>query len=577
MSAQNKIQPVWYEGEIPENSYRALFKWGDPLAYKHPNRGLVRLMREVFELSAEDLARPRWLGLEPLEIDVPSRLTPEQTAALERICGSENVRLDTRSRLRASYGKGMIDELRLRLKIVENLPEAVVCPRSAQEVRELVAWCARERMPLYVFGGGSSVTRGMEAVKGGITLDLSVHLNRVLEFNETDQTITVEPGITGPALEEALNQAPERFGARRRYTCGHFPQSFEYSTVGGWVVTRGAGQNSTYYGKIEDIVLAQEMVTPAGVLRTLPHPRAATGPDFDQILMGSEGTFGVLTSVTLRIFRLMPRSRRGFSFFFKTWEQALDACRETLQCEAGLPSVFRLSDPEETDVALRMYGLHATPADSLLQALGYRPMQRCLLLGTADGAAGYTASVARAVRRIARSRGALDVSLLPIVKKWEESRFRDPYLREDLMDYGVLIDTLECGVTWSQMPEVHARVRAVVKARPRTVCMTHLSHAYPQGGNLYFIFIARIDNLREYLEMQYAIIDAICKSGAAISHHHGVGKQTAPWLEEQIGAPAMAVIRALKRHFDPDNLMNPGGTLGLDMSPEQARRRWGLE
>jgi len=319
------------------------------------------------------------------------------------------------------------------------------------------------------------------------------------------------------------------------------------------------------------------VVSPAGVLRTLPQPRVATGPDFDQILMGSEGTFGVLTSVTLKVFRPTPKNRRSFSFFFKSWEQALDACREIMQCEAGLPSVFRLSDPEETDVALRMYNLYQTPADSALQALGYKPMQRCLLLGTADGAASYSGSVARAARRIAHSHAALDVSLLPIVHKWEESRFRDPYLREDLLDYGVLIDTLECGVTWSQLSEVHARVRAVVKARPRTVCMTHLSHAYPQGGNLYFIFIARIDDLREYLEMQYAIIDAICKSGAALSHHHGVGKQTAPWLEEQIGTPAMNVIRTLKRHFDPENLMNPGGTLGLDMSSEQASRRWGLK
>lgn len=577
MSASKHSTPPWHEGEILSTSYRALFKWGDPYAYKHPSRGLVKMMREIFAMSDEDFSAPRWLGLEPLDVNVPSRLSPEQIVALQSICGEENVRLDTFARLRASYGKGMIDELRLRLKIIENLPEAVVCPRSAAEVQALVDWCVQQRLPLHVFGGGSSVTRGMEAVKGGITLDLSAHLNRVLSFNETDQTITVETGISGPALEDALNNAPERFGAQRRYTCGHFPQSFEYSSVGGWVVTRGAGQNSTYYGKIEDIVIAQEMVTPAGVLRTAPHPRAATGPDLDQILIGSEGAFGVLTSVTLRIFRLMPKNRRRFSFFFKSWQQGLDACREIMQYEAGLPSIFRLSDPEETDVAMRMYSLHGTPADSALQMLGYKPMQRCLLLGTADGAAGYTASLARAVRRITSKNAALDVSLLPLVQKWEESRFRDPYLREDLLDYGVLIDTLECGVTWSQMPEVHARVREVVKARPRTVCMTHLSHAYPQGGNLYFIFISRITDLNEYLRLQYSILEAICKSGAAISHHHGVGKHTAPWLEEQIGAPAMDVIRALKRHFDPLNLMNPGGTLGLDMSPEQASRRWGME
>jgi alkyldihydroxyacetonephosphate synthase len=147
-------------------------------------------------------------------------------------------------------------------------------------------------------------------------------------------------------------------------------------------------------------------------------------------------------------------------------------------------------------------------------------------------------------------------------------------MREDLMDFGVLIDTLECGVTWSQMPEVHKKVRAFVKQRPHTICMTHISHAYPQGANLYFIFIAKMDTIREYLDLQYGIIDAITKAGASISHHHGVGKQTAPWLEEQIGKEQMDVIRTLKNHFDPNNILNPGGTLGLDMNPAQANREW---
>lgn len=577
MSATDKSTPAWYEGEIPENSYRALFRWGDPRTFKHPNRGLVKLFRDTFDPSDVDLTKPLGLGLEPVVIDIPSGLTPEQIGALERIVGADNLRLDSLSRLRASYGKGSIDLLRLREKIIENLPEAVVCPRNADEVQTLINWCVEQRLPLYVFSAGSSVMRGMEAVKGGITLDLSVHLNRVLAFNETDQTITVEAGIRGPALEAALNEAPEFFGARRRYTCGHFPQSFEYSSVGGWVITRGAGQNSTYYGKIEDIVIAQRMVTPAGILQTGPQPRAATGPDFDQILMGSEGIFGVLTSVTLKISRLLTKNRRRYSFFFKTWKDALAACREMMQCEAGLPSVFRLSDPEETDVALRMYGLQATPADRVLQGLGYKPMQRCLLLGTADGAKSYTGSVVRAVRRIAGQHSALDVSLLPIVSKWEHSRYLDPYLRDDLLDFGILIDTIECGVTWSQMPDVHARVRELVKARPQLICMTHLSHAYPQGGNLYFIVITPIHKLNEYLELQYSILDVIQASGATISHHHGIGKQIAPWLQGQIGSVAMEAIRALKQHFDPLNLMNPGGTLGLDMNLSQASRRWGLE
>jgi alkyldihydroxyacetonephosphate synthase len=144
------------------------------------------------------------------------------------------------------------------------------------------------------------------------------------------------------------------------------------------------------------------------------------------------------------------------------------------------------------------------------------------------------------------------------------------------MDFGILIDTLECAVTWEQVPQVHACVRAFVKSRPQTICMTHLSHAYPQGTNLYFIFIARISEIDEYLRLQYGILEAIQRSGAVMSHHHGIGKQTAPWLEQQIGTPCMDVVRALKEHFDPNHILNPGGTLGLDMSQEQQEKKWGF-
>ena len=478
--------------------------------------------------------------------------------------------------MKASYGAGQVDALRLRQGIVENLPEAVLAPRGKDDVVEIVNYCNDHRIPLYVYGGGSTVTRGMEAVKGGICLDLSTHMRRVLAFNETDQTITVEPGIWGPELEDILNRAPETLSASRAYTCGHFPQSFEHSSVGGWVVTRGAGQNSTYYGKIEDILYSLEMVYPGGVIRTPDYPRSATGPDMRQILAGSEGTFGVVTSVTLRVFRHTPQTTRRYAWLFRSWEDALETYREVMQSESGFPSVFRLSDPEETDVAMRTYHIHGTPADSLLRTLGFKPMQRCLLLGTSGGQEDHARLVANRVNALCRRKKAFPLTPFRVVQSWEKSRFTDPFLREDLSDFGILIDTLECAVPWSKLMEVHAGVRAVVKARPQTVCMTHLSHAYPQGANLYFIFIARMSDISEYLELQYSVLEAIQKTGAAMSHHHGIGKQTSPWLEEQIGAECMGVIRALKDHFDPRGILNPGGTLGLDMSAEQAGKRWGI-
>jgi alkyldihydroxyacetonephosphate synthase len=575
MPKNDNFIPAWCEQEAPIRSWRSLFKYGDPNGFKHPNQGLFELMKEAFGMTDDDFQRPD-LKIKIFEKEVPLHLKVNHVAAFIRMVGKANCHSDTYLRTRASYGASMLDALRLRNEIVENIPDLVLWPRSQKNIEKIVAYCHAKRIPLYIYGGGSSVTRGMEAVKGGICLDMSVHMKRVLSFSETNHTVTVQAGIWGPELERVLNHAPETLRASRAFTLGHFPQSFEHSSVGGWVVTRGAGQNSTYYGKIEDMVIAQEYVTPLGNFKTGEFPRAATGPDFDQIMIGSEGTFGVLTSVTLRVCHHDPASTRRYSYLFKDWDEARKACREIMQAEFGFPSVFRLSDPEETDVAMRTYHIHNTAADHILRRLGYQPMQRCLLLGTIDGDADFSKLVQRKLHHICRQHGAFTLTPFGITQAWEKSRFTDPFMREDLMDHGILIDTLECGVSWAQMGEVHSQVRAFVKRRPRTICMTHLSHAYPQGANLYFIFIARIRDINEYLKLQYGILEAIQKSGAAISHHHGIGKQTAPWLEENIGKPAMKVLRALRDHFDPHHILNPGGTLGLDMSEIQKKKKWGF-
>ncbi len=577
--AKNKsgFIPNWSEQAPPAGTYRSLFKWGDPHEFKHPNRGLYALMKETFGMTDADFQTAQKDGLQPVDVEAPVRLAQTHLDALSAIVGPENTRMDTYNRIKASYGKGMLDVLRLRDQIIENLPDIVLHPRSKTDVEQIVSYCHTQRIPLYVFGAGSSVTRGTEAVKGGVTLDMGVHMNRVLAFNEKDQTITVEAGMLGPRLEEILQNAVRELSAQRNYTCGHFPQSFEFSSVGGWVVTRGAGQNSTYYGKIEDIVIAQEYVTPAGTLKTRGYPRKATGPDIDQIMIGSEGAYGVLVNATLRLRRHQPENRRYYAYMFKDTEKALSAAREIMQCESGLPSVFRLSDGEETEVAMRLYGVADTPANTILKLLGYQPMQRCLLIGTVDGERGYCRNINRVIRKVARRHGAFNLSPFGVVQSWEHSRFRDPYLREDLHDYGIDLDTLECAVTWSQLDEVYKKVREFIKQRPQTICMTHCSHFYPQGTNLYFIFIARMASIQEYLELQYGILETIRQTGASMSHHHGIGKQTAPWFIQQIGKTQMGAITQLKEYFDPNHILNPGGTLAFDMDEQQAGKKWGTE
>ncbi len=570
MTPAPDLQPPWINVPPPAGSWRALLKWGDPGEFKHPNARLTRLMRSTFGMEQSDFKAPSRTGEAPAEFPCPQRLPDSVLDALRAMLGEGGVCVDGYERLRVAYGKTMLDLMRLREGIVENLPDAVLYPRNRHEVERIVAFCAREGVPVVARGGGSSVTRGLECPRGGVSLDLTRHMAKVVAFNEIDQTITVEAGMYGPELERILQAAPELFGASRRYTCGHFPQSFEFSTVGGWAVTRGAGQNSTYYGKIEDLVLSQSFVTPAGVLRTGDFPAAATGPDVDQILLGSEGAFGILTEVTLRIFRHLPGNRLRYSYMFRDWSSACAAVREILQSEAGKPSVFRLSDPEETDVALKLYGVENPAVDAILGLRGLKPGQRCLLLGSTDGEKGYARNVRRQVGRIARRFGATSTTGL-VTRSWEHGRFRDPYLREDLQDFGIMTDTLECSVTWDNLERVHREVRAHCKSRPGTICMTHMSHCYPQGANLYFIFIARMDSREEYLAYQAGILDAIRGHGAALSHHHGIGRMTAPWLEGQLGAAQMDLLRAIKAHLDPGGIMNPGGTLGLDL-PEATKR-----
>lgn len=564
------FSPEWYTEVAPSNSYRSIFRWGDPRQYKYPKETLFRMIKKTFNMTDEDFKTHLDLGLDEVKFDHPINLSGHIISQFKEILGTDNVAADDYSRLSVAYGKTMYDIMRIRNKIVENIPDIVLYPENQEQIEKIVSLCAKEKIPVYVYGGGSSVTRGVECMKGGVSLDMRKNFTKVISFDEITQTITVQAGMSGPKLEQTLNNAVKLFGAKEAYSCGHFPQSFEYSSVGGWTVTRGAGQNSTYYGKIEDLVLAQEYVTPTGNVKTEVFPASATGPDINQIMIGSEGAFGILTHVTLKIFKYHPENHLRFSYMFKNWEDAQNAAREIMQGEFGYPSVFRLSDPEETDVMMKLYGIDETPLEKILRLRGFKSMQKCLFLGFTDGEIGFCRNMKKNVAKICRKYGAMYLTGIP-VKAWEHGRFTDPYLRDTMQDFGIMTDTLECSVTWSQMSHVHESVRKYCKSRPNTICMTHMSHAYPQGANLYFIFIAKMRELDEFKDYHAGILDAIQASGAAMSHHHGIGKMFAPWLEGQIGTRQMELFKALKKHFDPDNIMNPGGTIGVDL-PDDERR-----
>ncbi len=566
------FEPKWVSTPAPKDSYRSIFRWGDPEFFKFPKESLYKMMKEVFKLTDDDFKEySDDIGFDPVDLsDHPVKLAQEHLDALKAIVGEEGFSVSDYDRLSVAYGFTAYDILRLRHKVIDSVPDVVLYPDTTEQVEKIVAYSTEHDIPLYVYGGGSSVTRGVEPVKGGISLDMRKRFNKVLSFNEIDQTITVQAGMSGPDLEKTLQNAPELFGAKRQYTCGHFPQSFEYSSVGGWTVTRGAGQNSTYYGCISDIVLSQKYATPIGTIQTSHYPREACGPDLNQIMMGSEGTFGVLTEVTLKIFRWMPENRKRFSYIFKTWDDAMKAAREMMQHECGYSSVFRLSDQEETSMMLRLYNVDDTPLYPLLDKLGYKDMERCLFLGFTDGEKGYSKNVAKNISRIARQHGGLPLTGY-VTRSWEKGRFNDPYLRDTLMDFGITTDTLECTVNWSNMEQVHLDVRKVCHSLPNTVVTTHMSHCYPQGANLYFSFLTKMQDEKAFKAYHTTILDAIQRSGASISHHHGIGKMFAPWLEGYIGDKEYGVFKVLKNYFDPKYNMNPGGTIGLDLLPEEKK------
>ncbi len=562
MKSSYKFQPDWREDVPAEGSYRSIFKYA-PDKFSHPSAAWYEMFKQEFNMTDEDFKKRQPGGDEKVMLKRKPGLSETQINAFISIVGKENVAADDYSRVKYGHGKSLDENLAMRQQIADRVPDLVIHPRNKEDIVKIVGFCNEQKIPIITYGGGSGVVLGMRSDKGGIVLVMRTHMNKVLSINDLNQTAVVQPGILGPDYEAALNDAPRLFNASRRYTCGHFPQSFELSTVGGWILALGSGQASTYYGDAYDIVLSQEYVTPAGVIKTRDIPGTATGPKVNDIMKGSEGSYGILVEATMKIFRYMPENRQRFAFMFPSWDAAVNASREIVQAEFGKPAVLRISDPEETEIGLKLKGFNDGILDKFLRLRGFMPMQRCLCIGIVEGEKGYAKHVKREASKIAHRFGAMSLTGYA-AKQWERSRYSDVHMREDLLDYGLIIDTLETGVSWENLHRLHQGVRSFVKSRPGTICTSHASHFYPQGTNLYFILILKPTDSDEFFRFRSKVVDAIVANGGSISHHHGIGRMFAPWLENYLGIEQMNVLRALKRHFDPNDIMNPGGTLELD-------------
>ncbi|MGD0115320.1 MAG: FAD-binding oxidoreductase [Dehalococcoidia bacterium] len=512
--------------------------WGDErksFALADPQRFWTFLEQRVGK--TREAARLRSLDEVALR---PSRLDGRQLAALRRIIGNANVSADTADRAVHSLGKGYRDLVRIRRGEIAAPTDAIVYPDSDAQVAATLDLAASEAFAVIPFGGGTSVVGGVEPFgdKPTLTLDLR-RMARVVAIDRVSGLATVEAGIFGPALEAALNAAG--------FTLGHFPQSFEYSTLGGWIATRSAGQNSTRYGKIEENVESVRLHFPGGVIETPAVPAAATGPDFNQLVAGSEGAFGIITSAVIRLARL-PEGSDYRAYLMHDFEAGVEAAREMLQ--SGLtPSLLRLSDEVESE------------ATALMQA-GAEGMTFSLFLLGFDGDEAEVRSCWERAEAVMERHGGRSLGSGP-GEAWRRSRFEAPYLRDVLLDRSVMVDTLETATTWSNYLPLYRATRDAMQSAMggRGIVMAHLSHAYTHGASVYYTFLARQsegEELEQWQEVKDAATRAIIDGGGALSHHHAIGVEHRRWLSEYLGDSSLKLIRSLKRAFDPSDIMNPG-------------------
>jgi alkyldihydroxyacetonephosphate synthase len=511
-------------------------------------------------LGADPGYRARPVALE--DVRVPEvRLAPAIQGRLEQAVGAEAVTQERLARIVHAAGKSYPDLVRLRSGDASNAPDAVVAPGSAEEVGAVLAICADARVAVVPFGGGTSVVGGVEPVSDGFAGGISLDLRRLDGLDALDRvslTASFGAGLLGPEAERRL--------AREGLTLGHLPQSFEFSTVGGWVATRSAGQASTGYGRIDELVEGLRLVAPAGELAARPLPASAAGPDLRELLVGSEGVLGVICEATLRL-RTQPAVRRYEGWSFRSFAEGCEALRVMEQADAG-PDVARLSDEEETELssALAAGGGAERIGRTYLRMRGHEA--GCLAIVGFEGDAREVERRRRRAAGLLREGGGLGLGRRP-GEIWQRSRYGGPYLRDALLDHGVMVDTLETATSWSNLASVHAAVgRALREALgdrgTPTLVMCHVSHLYRSGASLYFTFLARQDRqepLEQWRAAKSAASEAIVAAGATITHHHAIGRDHRPWMRAEVGELGLELLRAAKERLDPAGIMNPGKLL----------------
>ncbi|NYE59286.1 alkyldihydroxyacetonephosphate synthase [Duganella sp. 1224] len=463
------------------------------------------------------------------------------------------------TRLRNALGQSLPDWLRLRYGVIGAAPDGVAYPESAEDVRALLAYAARHGVALIPQGGGTSVAGHLTAPSARPSLAVNMTRMRQLLYLDTEsQLATFGAGVLGPDLEAQLRA--------RGCTLGHFPQSFEYSTLGGWIATRSSGQQSLKYGRIEQMFRGGSLETPSGTLHLPTFPASAAGPDLREMVLGSEGRLGILTEATVRV-RPVPEYEAFHAVFFPDWPSAETAVRQVAQ--AGLLlSMLRLSNPMETMTMLALAG-HKKMIALLEGYLSLRGCKggKCMLMIGVSGRKPLARAALREALVLTMPHGGVHVGRF-MGEKWKQNRFRNVYLRNAAWQHGYAIDTVETAVDW---PRVEIMMRAVEAAAAAALgqygeqvhAYTHLSHLYAQGASVYTTFVYRLAgdyeaDLARWKSLKMAASMAIVEHGGTISHQHGVGGDHAPYLSAEKGELGMSLLRSVFGHVDPQGIMNPG-------------------
>ena len=473
------------------------------------------------------------------------------------------VSVNAEQRVRHAKGQSLPDWLAMHSGEINCFPDGVCFPENKQDVKDILTYAKAHKVELIPYGGGTSVAGHInpkQSERPVLTVNMG-RMNQLLHLDEQSQIATFGAGTPGPMVEAQL--------LARGYTLGHFPQSFELSTLGGWVASRSSGQQSLRYGRIEQLFAGGNMETFDGSLDVPTFPASSAGPDLREILLGSEGRFGILTEIKVRVSKVADVEKFSV-IFFKNWQSASQFCQTAVQSRIAL-SMLRVSNAVETQTQLKLAG-HESAIKWLERYLSLRGCadEKCMLTFGLTGTKQQISASKKQLNRVIKKFNGVSTGEV-LGKKWQANRFRSPYLREALWLQGYVVDTFETATDWGNVDNLMAKVESTMrdglKAENEKVhVFTHLSHVYSQGCSLYTTYVYRNANsysatLARWKKLKHQASLSIVNNGGTISHQHGVGKDHAPYLSVEKGELGMKVLVNLAEHFDAEQQLNPGTLL----------------